>query len=91
MDLDSDEKIRVLRPLIEALFKHVLYDDEPIFVSDSATMLDVSMSSPEELQKRCAQYYRKMVPSTIFDARCMNCCQCWNEVASMASSEYCPG
>jgi hypothetical protein len=61
MEFSSDEKIRAIRPLTDALFEHVLYDEEPIFVSDEATIFDVSLASPEELQKRCSIYYNTAV------------------------------
>ena len=43
--------------LAREFFENVLYDEEPLFVSDEAKVWDVSMSSPEELASRCARYY----------------------------------
>lgn len=62
-----DDKVRAIRPLTEALFRHVLYDEKPIFISDEATMLDVSMADPGELQRRCSSYYGTAV--TLDDLR----------------------
>lgn len=57
MEFSSDSEIQQLEDLVQELFKHVLYDDEPIFISDEATIWDVSMSSPEELLSRFSSYY----------------------------------
>ena len=40
-------------------FNQILFDEEPIFVSDEATIWDVSTSTAEDLLKRCAQCYGK--------------------------------
>lgn len=61
MEFTSDDKVRAIGGLTAELFKHVLYDEEPIFVGDEATILDVSLASPEELQKRCSVYYKTAV------------------------------
>jgi hypothetical protein len=39
----------------------VLDGEESVFVSDEATVWDVSMASPEELIRRCSQYAGKPV------------------------------
>ena len=44
-------------------FENVLPDEQPLFVSDEATILDLSLASPEELARRCAGYYRVPVSS----------------------------
>jgi hypothetical protein len=43
--------------LAEELFEHVLYDEEPIFVSDEATLWGVSMSDVDDVLERCRKYY----------------------------------
>jgi hypothetical protein len=58
MEFTSDERVRAISALTDALFEHVLGDEEPIFIGDEATLLDVSMAPPEELQQRCAAHYR---------------------------------
>ncbi len=45
--------------LTREFFEHVLYDEEPLFISDEATVWDVSMSSAEELIDRISRYYKK--------------------------------
>jgi hypothetical protein len=61
LEFTSDEKVRKIRALTDALFQHVLYDEEPIFVGDEASILDVSVAPTEELVKRCSDYYRTSV------------------------------
>jgi hypothetical protein len=67
MKFASDEKVRGIIPLIQALFRHVVWDGEPAFISDKATLLDVSDAPPEELAKRCSEYYR--TPVSLDDLR----------------------
>lgn len=61
MEFASDDKIRAIAPLVEEFSRCVLHDEPPLFISDEATLLDVSMASPEELIKRCAAHYRTSV------------------------------
>jgi hypothetical protein len=56
-EFSSNEKMLKIPELSEELFKHVLYDEEPLFVSDEATIWDVSTASPEEIIRRCSEYY----------------------------------
>jgi hypothetical protein len=57
MEFASDNQIQQVEDLIQELFKQVLYDEEPIFVSDEATIWNVSMASTEELLNRLSRYY----------------------------------
>ena len=57
MEFGSTEKVDKIPDLLQAFFEHVLYDEEPIFVSDEATIWDVSMAAPEDLLRRCSEYY----------------------------------
>jgi hypothetical protein len=61
VEFTPDERVRAIPELIAALFEHVLQDEEPLFIGDEATMLDVSLAAPEELQKRCSAYYKTEV------------------------------
>jgi glutathione S-transferase len=63
MEFTSDERTRAIRALTDALFEHVLYDEQPVFVGDEATLLDVSLAPPEELRRRCSAYYNTAVSS----------------------------
>ncbi len=67
MEYSSAEKIRRIPELVDELFRHVLYDEEPIFISDEATIWDVSAAAPEELLKRCTDYYQR--PLSLNDLR----------------------
>ena len=57
MEFSPDSEIQQLQDLVQELFDHVLYDEEPIFISDEATIWDVSMSTSEELLGRISRYY----------------------------------
>ena len=61
MKFTPDENVRGIRALTDALFQHVLYDEEPIFFGDEATLFDVSVAPTAELLKRCSNYYRTAV------------------------------
>ena len=57
MEFAPDDRTRAIQPLLDALFREVLYDEEPLFISDEATLLDLSMSHPDEIVRRCGAYY----------------------------------
>jgi len=57
IDFSNDENTCAIQPLIDALFANVLYDEEPLFISDEATTFDVSVATAEELIQRCSDYY----------------------------------
>jgi len=57
-ELAPDHRIKEIAPLLEALLRFVLPDEQPIFISDEATLLDVSLEAPDELIRRCSEYYR---------------------------------
>lgn len=59
MEFSSDLEIQKIPELIKELFEHVLYDEDSLFVSDEATIWDVSMAAPEDLLSRVSQYYGK--------------------------------
>jgi hypothetical protein len=67
MEFAADGRIRAIQSLIDAFLKNVLWDEEPLFISDEANIFDVSMASPQELAKRCAEYYKTSV--TVADLR----------------------
>jgi hypothetical protein len=56
-EFSSNEKMLKIPELSEELFEHVLYDEEPLFVSDEATIWAVSTASPEEIIRWCSEYY----------------------------------
>ncbi len=54
----SDENMLRIAPLAEEFFANVLYNKEPLFVSDEATIWDVSMGPDvNELRERCLKFY----------------------------------
>lgn len=61
MQLSPDSEMKKIPELTEEFLEHVLYDEEPLFISDEATIWDVSMATGEELIRRCSQYYGKPV------------------------------
>ncbi len=61
MELSPDIEMRRLSGEAREFFDKVLYDEECIFVSDEATVWDVSTSSAEDLLERCSNYYGKTV------------------------------
>lgn len=63
LEFSSDTEMSRVSGLAEELFHHVLYDEEPIFVSDEATLWGVSMSNVDEVLERCREYYG--VPITL--------------------------
>ena len=64
MKFSSYIEIYKISELTQEFFQHVLYDEEPLLISDEATIWDVSMSSAEELIARISRYYRKPVSVT---------------------------
>lgn len=57
MEFSSSGEARKIHTLLEELAREVLDGEEPFFISDEATIYDVSMASPEELRQRCSDYY----------------------------------
>jgi hypothetical protein len=58
MEFSSDTKMKQIEELAREFFDNVVRDEQPIFVSDEATIWDVSMAAPDELLKACSDYYR---------------------------------
>ena len=55
----SDSEMQKVSELTQEFLEHVLHDEEPLFISDEATIWDVSTSTGEELTKRISDYYGK--------------------------------
>jgi hypothetical protein len=49
LEFSPDTEMSRVSGLANELFEHVLYDEEPLFVSDEATLWDVSMAGVEEV------------------------------------------
>jgi len=61
MDFGSDLEMKQILNLSKDFFEHVLHDEHPLFVSDEATILDVSTSAPADLLERLSQHYKRPV------------------------------
>jgi hypothetical protein len=57
MEFSPDRQIRKVSGLVTELFQNVLSDEEPLFVSDEATLWSVSMSDPNHVLERFRKYY----------------------------------
>jgi hypothetical protein len=58
MEFSPDTEIRKIPELAQEFFEGVLGGEyEWLFLSDEATIWDVSMAAPEELLRRCSEYY----------------------------------
>jgi len=67
LEFSPDTEISRVKGLADELFEHVLYDEEPIFISDEATLWGVSMSDVEEVLERFRKYYG--VPLSLEETR----------------------
>lgn len=68
IQLANDEHMRGLEPLAEEFYEHVLRpDEEPGFVSDEASLLDISLAPEEQLIEKIKAHYGKTI--TKFDLR----------------------
>lgn len=57
----SDIEMQKIPELTQEFLAHVLYDEEPLFISDEATIWAVSVNTDEELIRRMSEYYKKAV------------------------------
>ena len=68
IQLADDEHMRGLEPLAEEFYESILRpDEEPGFVSDEASLLDISLAPEELLIEKIKSHYGKTV--TKFDLR----------------------
>jgi hypothetical protein len=61
MEFSPSAEMDRIQDLTDDFFEHVLYDEKPLFVSDEATIWDVSTSEAPDLIIRLAQHYQKPV------------------------------
>jgi hypothetical protein len=66
-DLSPAYEMQKVAQLAQELFENVLYDEEPLFVSDEATLWAVSMSDVNDVLERIRKYYG--VPVTLEDTK----------------------
>lgn len=57
VEFTRDIETNKVRTLLEELFSYVLHDEKSIFVSDEATIWDVSMASKQDLLARLRTHY----------------------------------
>jgi len=60
LEFSPDPEMKKIAGLADEFSKNIL-DEEPLFVSDEATILDVSAADPEELISRISNYYRRTI------------------------------
>jgi hypothetical protein len=65
MEFSADVEMKKIAGLAEQFYEYVL-DDKPFFVSDEATVSDVSGAEPEELLARISEYYGKTISMADF-------------------------
>jgi hypothetical protein len=61
IDFSSNTEMQRVSGKAREFFEKVLYDEEPLFVTDEATILDVSMATATDLVERCSKSYGKPV------------------------------
>lgn len=59
MEFSSDVEMQKVSREAREFFDKVLSDEKPLFVSDEATIWDVSISTAGDLLERCSKYYGK--------------------------------
>jgi len=59
IDFSSNAEMQKVSGEAREFFEKVLQDEEPIFVSGEATILDVSMATATDLLERCSKSYGK--------------------------------
>jgi hypothetical protein len=57
MEFGSDVEMRRVSSEAQEFFEKILYDEEPLFVSDEATLWGVWMGDVDEVLERCSTYY----------------------------------
>ncbi len=67
MEFSSDVEMRKVSREAQEFFEKVLYDEEPLFVSDEATLWSVSMSDVADVLGRCSKHYG--VPVSLEDTQ----------------------
>jgi hypothetical protein len=61
-----DRQMRKVDKLAQEFYEKVLWDEEPLFISDEAKIWDVSTSTADELIERCRLVYQKNVTAEDF-------------------------
>jgi hypothetical protein len=61
LEFSPDTEMKKIAELATEFSKNILDDEEPLFISDEATVLDVSAAEPEELLNRISSYYGRII------------------------------
>jgi hypothetical protein len=59
MEFSSDIEMQKASREAQEFFALILPEEQPLFVSDEATIWDVSTSTSDEILARCSKYYCK--------------------------------
>ncbi len=57
LPFSSSDTTDKLGPIAEEFYSNVLYDEEPLFVSDEATVWDMWSGDVDEILSRCSSFY----------------------------------
>jgi len=57
LTFSSSKKTDVLGKVSEEFYSNILFDEEPLFVSDEATIWDLWSGDEKEILERCSTYY----------------------------------
>jgi hypothetical protein len=76
MEFSSDVEMRKVSGEAQEFFEKVLYDEEPLFVSDEATLWGVWMGDVDEVLERCSTYYGFLSRSKNPSSPSGNCSGC---------------
>jgi hypothetical protein len=67
VEFAPDDETRKMSALVDEFVSRVLYDEEPFFISDEATIWDISTSDVDELLKRCSEAYSRAISKDDLD------------------------
>ena len=71
MEFGSDVEMQKVSHEAREFFEEILSDEEPLFVSDEATIWDLSMSTADELLERCSTYYGTVLAAADLKLDCL--------------------
>lgn len=57
LEFAPNTEISRVSTLAHEFFEQILYDEEPLFVSDEATLWSIATASVDEVLERCRNYY----------------------------------
>ena len=57
LPFSASDKTDALGKIAEEFYTHVLFDEQPLFVSDEATVWDIWSGDEQEILQRCSKFY----------------------------------